>query len=146
MISIDANVLIYAVDIDAGERHVRAKEIMDTANHKNAVLTEQAIFEFFHASTRKGKTSIGEATGIAYDLAANFRVLPPQPTIIEDALALQARYRLSIWDARLLAVCNAHGCTHLLSEDLQDGARYSGVSIVNPFNPDNDAAIESLLS
>jgi predicted nucleic acid-binding protein len=51
-----------------------------------------------------------------------------------------------VFDARLLAVCNAHGCTHLLSEDLQDGARYGGVTVVDPFHPANAAAVESLFS
>ncbi len=56
------------------------------------------------------------------------------------------RYQLSIWDARLLAACAAHGCTHLLSEDLQDTMRYGSVTIVNPFNPANAVVVESLLS
>ena len=67
-------------------------------------------------------------------------------TIVEDALALQARHLLSIWDARLLAVCNAHGCDHLLSEDLRDRAQYGAVTVVNPFNPSNAGLIGQLLS
>lgn len=125
---------------------MRAKEIMDAANHKNAALTEQAIFEFFHAATRKGKMSESDATTVVHDLVGNFPVLLSHPGIVEASLMLQARYRLGIWDARLLAVCNAHGCSHLLSEDLQDGAQHGVVKIVNPFNAANVPLIGQLLS
>jgi predicted nucleic acid-binding protein len=70
--------------------------------------------------------------------------MPPQ-TVIEDAFALLSRHRLSIWDARLLAVCAAHGCDYLLSEDMQDGAQYGGVTVVDPFKAANAAIIEQVL-
>jgi len=146
VISIDANVLIYAVDVDMADRHIRAKEIIAAANHANTVLTEQAIFEFFHVATRKGKMSPSDAELVVRKFTRDLPLVLPHPAIVEDALTLRLRYRIGIWDARLLAVCAAHGCTHLLSEDLQDGARYNGVAIVNPFRAANAATIGSLLT
>ena len=75
-----------------------------------------------------------------------FPLLVPHIGIIGDVLTLLDRYRLGTWDARLLAVCAARGCTHLLSEDLQDGAAYGTVTVVNPFNPANAGLIGQLLS
>jgi predicted nucleic acid-binding protein len=146
VISLDANVLIYAIDVDANSRHARAKDVMNAANRHNTALTEQAIFEFFHASTRKGKLSSEDATIVSRGLTRNFSVLLSHSAIVDDAFVLQSHYRLSIWDARLLAVCAAHGCDHLLSEDLQDGAHYGGVTAINPFNPANARLIGRLLS
>jgi predicted nucleic acid-binding protein len=146
VISLDANALIYSADIDAGSRYVTAKEIMVAANRGNTALTEQSLFEFFHASTRKGKMSTQDATSVTRELARNFSLLLPYPTVIEDTFALIGRHHLSIWDARVLAVCAAHGCDHLLSEDLQDGAQYGGVTVVNPFNAANASLIGQLLS
>jgi predicted nucleic acid-binding protein len=146
VISLDANVLVYAIDVDAGLRHTVANDVMDKATAANTALTEQAIFEFFHAATRKGKMPFEDAATIAKNLARNFRMLQSHTKIVESALDLRARYSLNIWDARLLAVCDAYGCDHLLSEDLQDGALYGGVTVVNPFNPANAGLIGQLLS
>lgn len=146
MISLDANVIVYMADKRAGERQALARDIVRRASKAHGGLTEQVLFEFFHAATRKGKVPREEAMATIEDLTQSFALLLPQQAIVEDTLALQSRYRLGIWDARLLAVCNAHGCDHLLSEDLQDGARYGGVAVVNPFNPANAALIGHLLA
>jgi len=146
VISLDANILIYSADMDAGSRYVTAKEIMVAANRGNTALTEQSLFEFFHASTRKGKMSTSDAASVVRELTQNFSLLLPYPTVINDTFALIARHNLSIWDARMLAVCAAYGCDHLLSEDMQDGAQYGGVTVVNPFNAANAPLIGQLLS
>ena len=40
---------------------------------------------------------------------------------------------LSHWDSLLLAACLEAGVETLYSEDLQDGANYDSVRVVNPF-------------
>jgi predicted nucleic acid-binding protein len=45
-ISLDANVLFYAVDADAGERHVKAREIVRLAASHDCILTLQTLGEF----------------------------------------------------------------------------------------------------
>ena len=52
------------------------------------------------------------------------------------ALAEVASARMSYWDALLLASAAEAGCTSMLTEDLQHGARIFGLEIVNPFAPD----------
>jgi predicted nucleic acid-binding protein len=146
MLSLDTNVLVYAVDKAAGTRHVHARQIVDRAAPSGAVLTEQSLFEFFHVATRKGKMSASDAETVVRKFARDFALMLPHPSIVADVLALQSRHRLGIWDARLLAVCAAHGCTHLLTEDLQDGAAYGTVTVVNPFNAANARLIGQLLS
>lgn len=146
MFSLDTNVLIYAADRMAGGRHLTARRIVDRAAISGAVLTEQSLFEFFHATTRKKQMSLADAESVVRKFATDFPLALSHPAIVDDALTLRSRYQLGVWDARLLAVCAAHGCTHLLSEDLQDGARYDSVTVVNPFNPTNAAIVGSLLT
>lgn len=146
MFSLDTNVLVYAADRTAGARHHAARRIVDRAAPSGAVLTEQSLFEFFHAGTRKAKMSVSDAETVVRKFARDFLLVLPHPTVVEDTLALRSRYQLGIWDARLLAVCAAHGCSHLLSEDLQDGASYGSVTVVDPFNAANAVLIGSLLS
>jgi predicted nucleic acid-binding protein len=146
MISLDANILFYAADYTAGPRHHAAKQIVNDAMAISAALSEQVLFEFFHASTRKHKITAVDAGAVVRTLLQNFALVLPHDSVVEDAFALMAQYNLSIWDACLLAVCDAHGCSHLLSEDMQDGAVYGGVTVINPFNPANAAMLGLLLN
>ena len=59
---IDANVLIYLIDRDAGERHRRALEMLDRASIADCVLTLRYWASFSHAVIRKGKLFANGAT------------------------------------------------------------------------------------
>lgn len=62
-----------------------------------------------------------------------FRVQESTVSLLRNAFASAARWRISYWDAAIVeAACEA-GCTTLLSEDLQDGMDFAGVRVVNPF-------------
>jgi len=49
------------------------------------------------------------------------------------ALEIKAMYRLSYWDAAIVAAARALGCRELLSEDMTHGREVEGVTIINPF-------------
>lgn len=146
MFSLDANVLFYAADKTAGDRHVAARQIVEGAAEANAALSDQVLFEFYHSSTRKGQIPAAEAATIIGDLAQNFTVIFGSHTIVADVVGLLAKHRLSVWNARVLAVCAANKCHTLLSEDMQDGAIYNEVRVINPFRPNNSAIVGNLLS
>jgi len=75
----------------------------------------------------------------------NFPVMTATQTIIDDTMGLLASYHLSVWDAHMIALCNANHCKALISEDLSDGAIYGSVRVISPFNPQNALAIQELL-
>jgi predicted nucleic acid-binding protein len=52
---------------------------------------------------------------------------------ILEALDLEARYKISFWDALVLQAAHASGAEILYSEDLSDEQRYGTVRVVNPF-------------
>jgi predicted nucleic acid-binding protein len=49
------------------------------------------------------------------------------------ATDLAAQHQLGIWDSVILAAAADAGCRLLLSEDMQDGFTWNGVTIANPF-------------
>jgi predicted nucleic acid-binding protein len=49
------------------------------------------------------------------------------------AISRSRRHTLSLWDALIVEAALARGCTRLLSEDLQDGRRFGGLVVENPF-------------
>jgi predicted nucleic acid-binding protein len=56
--------------------------------------------------------------------------------VMELGWSVEQRFRLSFWDALVVAAAEVAGCDRLLTEDLQEGARYGPVTVVNPFTTD----------
>ena len=130
--SLDTNILIYAIDRDAGERHLRAMEIVDQAIDRDCILAQQALAEFFHAVTRKGKMPAGEAAAQVTDWQQLFPVVTPKPETLTQAIAAVTDHGFSFWDAMLWATLRPAGVSVLLSEDFQDGRSLGGVEFRNP--------------
>lgn len=55
--------------------------------------------------------------------------------VLDDALAIKARFQLSYWDSAIIAAAKQGNCLQVLSEDMNDGQDYGGVKVVNPFKP-----------
>ncbi|MFP5286464.1 MAG: PIN domain nuclease, partial [Thermoanaerobaculia bacterium] len=66
-LSLDANILFYTVDADAGERQVRARKIVRRAALGDCFLTLQTLSEFFASTTRKGKLTADQAAAHVED-------------------------------------------------------------------------------
>ena len=64
---------------------------------------------------------------------------------LSAALDAVKKHRLAFWDAMLWAAAQRAGVRHLLTEDLQDGFEFAGVSFVNPFEAANDRLIDEIL-
>jgi predicted nucleic acid-binding protein len=132
--TLDANVLVYAVDTKAGERHRLACEILDdSAAAGTCVLTLQALAEFFSVATRKGRMPIAQAIGQVRDLQAVFPVAAATPATLNDAVTALSEHGIAFWDAMLWACAREAGCTLLLSEDFQHGRVLEGVRFHNLF-------------
>jgi predicted nucleic acid-binding protein len=97
------------------------------------VLTLQALGEFFHATTRKRIVARHDAATQVRDLLAIFPTAAADVDAFTTALAVAEQGRSSFWDGLLVATAARAGCTCLLTEDMQDGARVDGVTILDPF-------------
>ena len=146
MLSFDTNVLVYSTDRLWGEKNDVAVDLLRSAASYESGLTEQCIAEFVHVATRKAKEPLADVVQIVRKWLDNFALLIPSEKVVDDTLDLLVRYKLSVWDARLLAVCAANGCDILFSEDMQDGAVYAGVRVIDPFNPYNAEIVRERLT
>src|SRR5712691_10017517 len=133
--TLDTNLLVYSVDLDAGPRHIAAAQIVRGAVRRDCWLTLQAISAFYAAVTRKGYASPAEAAVTAGDWLQTFPCAAVSANAIRAALADAVAGRASYWDALLVATAAEAGCRLILTEDLADGGKLSGVEIHNPFGP-----------
>jgi predicted nucleic acid-binding protein len=55
-ILVDTNILIYAADLRAGDKNLKAVELVDELTAQNRmVVSARVLNEFFHAATRPNK-------------------------------------------------------------------------------------------
>ncbi len=132
-VTLDSNILVYSVDRDAGDKHDRAMEIVDSCVEKDCVLTLQALAEFYFVATRKGKMPREEAESLVADWQEIFPTILPNGTTLNRALGSVREHSLQFWDAMLWAVAAQNRVDVLLSEDFQDGRTLDSVRFVNPF-------------
>jgi predicted nucleic acid-binding protein len=145
--TLDTNVLVYAIDSAEGEKHRRAKEIVERAVQADCVLAIQALGEFYVTSQRRRLLPAADAAAQVADWVELFATMAPIEANVVTAAREAAAARFGYWDAMLLSTADSHGCATVLSEDMADGAVLGGVTVRNPFRGDRlPDEIETLLT
>lgn len=135
MITLDTNILVYSVDDRAATKQQLAQSIVAAAMSLGAPIGFQVCGEFYAATTGRLRHPPWGAAQIARNFATAFDLFAPSFSSLERALAEAATGRFSFWDANLLAAAEEAGCTHIISEDMADGARLGFIEVVAPFGP-----------
>jgi len=132
---VDSNVLIYAHDLDAGRKRIIASDILrELWAARRGTLSTQVLQEFYVNATRKIAKRIAPAA--AREIVANYcawHVEAVGPETILRASEIEERYRLSFWDALIVAAAARCGAATILSEDMNAGQSIEGILIENPF-------------
>jgi len=133
---LDTNVFVYSFDASAPAKARRATELIRRAVATGkGVVSFQVVQEFFNVALRRFAQPMTVADAEQY-LAAVFRPLMAihsSQALYAEALRLNERYRLSWYDALIVAAAIEGQSTLLLSEDLQDGQRFDGLRVQSPF-------------
>ena len=144
-VSVDTNILIYSADPRDTDKQDAARDMIRRTALGAGALAEQCLFEFISVTTRRLNVPRDLAVAIARKWTLILDVVVPPRDIFEAAVNLMNNHKVSGWDARLLATCASAGIAVLLSEDLQDGGRYDGVTVINPFRATNGPFIDKVL-
>lgn len=132
---VDTNVIVYAYDKDAGDKHRLAADIMKDLWHSGlGTISTQILQEFFVTLTRK--ISVPMDISVVRETMrrlSKWDVLLIDVDTIIRATELQERYKYSFWDSLIIASAITCGAKTLLSEDLADGQIIEGLTIENPF-------------
>ncbi len=145
-VAIDTNVFGYAAGIGS-EEHKRAiaARLLKTISPADMVMPTQVACEFYNLLTRKGATPPKLARKIVQDWGDAIGLTAHLPDTMQTALEGAAFHSLQIWDALILTIASEAGCLLLLSEDMQDGFVYRGVTVANPFAERLHPLLASLL-
>lgn len=134
---LDSNVLVYLFDETNDEKRTRATALVeDGLKSGGAVISFQVVQETLNVLTRKIATPLAHEDALQFlddVLVPLWRVVPTEQ-LYRRGLGIQDRYRYSFYDGLIIGAALEAGCQRLHSEDLQDGQRIEGLTIVNPFN------------
>lgn len=132
---VDTNVLVYAHDLDAGEKRAIAEHVVRQLwVDRSGVLSTHVLYELYLKIT----TAIAAPVAVhdARDLVNAYRVWPVMAIELKDILAASSigeRYRLSFRDGMIIAAALKARAGIVLSEALPVGDAISGIEVRNPF-------------
>jgi predicted nucleic acid-binding protein len=133
LIFVDSNVFLYAMDeADPAKQHAARHWRAELWKSRRGRVSFQVLGEFYVNAVRKKPAAREEARAEVRDLLAWSPVIA-DAALLEQGWKIQDRYRLSYWDALIVAAAKASACRYLLTEDLQSGQAVDGVEVVNPF-------------
>ena len=134
---LDTNVLVYAHDEGAPEKRDRSRQlIFESMRNGSGVISAQVLSEFFVTVTRKAQVPMtADRAKKEIVLLSTMETIDVDSTLVVRAVDMAERWRVSYWDALVLAAAERAGCRTLYSEDLADGQSYGSVTVRNPYPP-----------
>jgi predicted nucleic acid-binding protein len=132
---VDTNVLVYAHDRSAGPKYKVAEALLEELwSSGRGVLSTQVLQEFCVTLRRKAGRPLpaDEVRRLIQDYST-WEVVVNTANSILQALDIEARYRISFWDALIIQAAEVSGASILYSEDLSGGQTYDSIRVVNPF-------------
>lgn len=132
---VDTNILVYAHDAQAGERHRAARERLREALQRPLLpaISAQVIHELYVTLLKHGVSakSAREVIGPYLD----WEVVANDASLAREGMQGADRWRISLWDALIIAAAKRAKADVIWSEDLNAGQDYGGVVVVNPLLP-----------
>jgi len=131
---LDTNILVYSHEPDTGIKHERARALIEKLWNTGAgVLSTQVLQELCVNLRRKMAKpwTVEETRTLILDYM-NWQIVVNTPNSVIEALAIEANYKVSFWDALIIHAAESSGAAILYSEDFSDGQTYGSVRVVNP--------------
>ena len=132
---VDTNILVYGHDADAGQKHEVARSVLENLwDDRTGVLSVQVLQECYVTMTRKVLHPLppNYVRNIIQDYLS-WQIEVNDPLSVLVASQIEENYKISFWDALIVAAASKARATRILTEDFQAGQTIEGVLIVNPF-------------
>ncbi len=126
---LDTNVLLYLLSGDTTKAD-KAEALLATG----CIISVQVLNEFASVATRKFGMSWEEVSEVLAVIRRSARVELLSTETHDRGLEIAEQYRISVFDAMIVAAALLSSCSVLYSEDLHDGLRVDrALSVRNPF-------------
>jgi predicted nucleic acid-binding protein len=131
---LDSNVLVYAYDASNPQKQTVAQALVERAVAGEAMASTQVLAEFavtlLHKITPPANP---EAVMAILDSLGPIKLIAPDAGIVRRAVEARSTYGVHFYDGMIVAAAERAGCQRILTEDLNAGQKYFGVTVSNPF-------------
>lgn len=145
-VALDTNILAYAEGVNGSGMKSTALELVDSLPQGSVVLPVQTLGELFQVLVRKAGRSTAGARSAILSWRDAFALFETSAGAMLAATDVVVNHQVGFWDAVILCVAAEADCHLLLSEDMQDGFIWRGVTIVNPFARSKHPLLKALLN
>lgn len=145
-VAVDSNILAYAEGVNGSRNKAAALALLQALPPESTLVPVQALGELFTVLVRKAGKSRADAAAAVLSWGDAFPLVETSNDVLLAATDLADAHQLSLWDAVMLSAAADARCRLLLSEDLQDGFTWRGVTVANPFAPRRHPLLEALIS
>lgn len=133
IVALDTNMLVYAEGLNGEQRQDAARNLIRRLSPEATTVPVQVLGELFNVLVRKAGRSRSDARDVLLGWRDTFAVVDTSLEVMLAAIDIAADHQIVIWDAIVVATASRAGCRILLTEDLQEGFTWGGVTVVNPF-------------
>lgn len=144
-LALDTNILAYAEGVNGTPMKKTALALVQKLPEGLTLLPVQTLGELFNLLVRKAGRSPVKARKAILSWRDAFPLIETSAEVMLAAADLATDHQLSIWDSVILSAAAEAGCRLLLSEDLQDGFTWKGVTVTNPFASTKHELLAALL-
>ena len=146
-VALDTNILAYAEGVNGEDMKQTALELVEKLPESAVLLPVQTLAELFNLLlVRKAGRASAKARKAILSWRDAFSLIETSAEVMLAAADLATDHQFSIWDAVILSATAEGGCRLLLSEDLQEGFTWKGVTVTNPFAPKKHELLTALLA
>ena len=135
MFALDTNVLAYAEGVNGPARRSDALRIVSNLPAERVRVPVQVLGELHAVLVRKARWPGDRARAAVLAWHDAFTTVGTSPDILRDGMDLATQHQLGTWDSMILAAAASASCRYLLSEDMQPGFAWRGVTVADPFAP-----------
>ena len=131
----DTNILAYEFDTKEYKKQVVVTNLINEWRPSGRmIISTQVLQELYVVLTQKLNPPL--KAEIAEEVIQNYSKLDVviiEPSLILDGIRIKRRYKISFWDALIIAAAKSANCKILFTEDLSHGMKIAGIEIINPF-------------
>ena len=144
-VALDTNILASAEGANGSVMRDKALDLIQRLPSETVVLPVQTLGELFNVLVRKAKRRATRAREAVLSWRDAYPTVETSSSVMVNAMDLASHHDLTIWDSVVLAAAAEAECRLLLSEDLQEGFTWGGVTITNPFASKLHALLSAIL-
>jgi predicted nucleic acid-binding protein len=145
-VALDSNIMIYSEGLTEDHRNAIAQDILTVIEPDQLVIPVQSVSETLYWLINRAKMPRADAGERAHFWLSNYVSQAVTVTVMTAAIEVIATHGLQVFDAIILACAEESGAQVLLSEDMQHGFRWRGITVVNPFLAEPHPLIKSLVA